>query len=222
MNFSREGKIFLVSLEGICLQPYSDSVGVKTIGIGATISEIPDIATIPWDTGYTMAAVFALLDKSLKKYVDAVNAVVDVALLQHQFDALVSMCYNVGTGRVKARHGGIAGSTAVKRINAGSPIGTVPMGLMGTEDEEWNVSWITDRSIEQEEDIMFGAAKGTIVDAMLMWNKPSEIIGRRRREARLFANGNYGDGKAQLFPVNPITHKPLYRNSRIINVAEYL
>lgn len=182
---SEKGKIFLIVNEGICLSPYLDSVDVKTIGIGSTVSDIPNIASISYDTVYTMTEILELLDKGLAKYVNAVNAALDVPIAQHQFDALVSLCYNIGTGKVKSRVGGLSGSTAIKRINAGEP-------------------------------------SASVAQAILMWNKPPEIIGRRKKEAKLFTSGIYGATKAQIFPVNPITHKPQYGKSKVVDVAELL
>jgi len=184
-QFSTRGKIFLIVNEGIALSPYLDSVGVKTLAIGATVSEIPNIADMPWSHTVTMKEALDLLDIGLKKYVNAINSVLDVPITQYQFDSLVSLCYNIGTGRVGKREGGLAGSTAIKRINAG-------------ESPE------------------------SVAQAILMWNKPPEIMSRRAREAKLYRSGIYGDTKAQLFPVDPKSHKPRYRGSKIIDVAELL
>lgn len=112
MRMSKEGKIFLAGLEGVAKTPYLDSVSVKTIGIGATVSEIPNIADMPWDFEVTVKTAFDLLDKSLVKYETAVNNGLKVEVPQHTFDALVSWIYNVGTGWVKK-------ATLIKVINAG-------------------------------------------------------------------------------------------------------
>lgn len=219
-EFSNKGKAFLITLEGICLSPYLDSVGVKTLGIGSTISDIPNIDDLPWDYTLTIEQALEQMNTGLKKYVDAVNSVLQVPVTQNQFDALVAITYNIGTGKVKSRVGGMAGSTFMKRINAKYKVGAVPMRML---EDRWDVSWITDPSIIYEEELVYGfTSGGTIVDAILMWNKPSEIIGRRRKEAQLFASGNYGEGRAQLFPVNHITHKPMYNKSKIINIMEYV
>jgi len=82
MEFSTKGKIFLIMNEGICLTPYLDSVGVKTLAIGATVSEIPDIAKMSWDHTITMQEALDLLDKGLAKYVNAVNTVLELPITQ--------------------------------------------------------------------------------------------------------------------------------------------
>ena len=52
-----------------------------------------------------------LLQQDIKPKVAAVNARVSVALLQGQFDAVVSWTYNLGEGALKS-------STMLKKINA--------------------------------------------------------------------------------------------------------
>jgi len=44
-------------------------------------------------------------------------------MLQHQFDALVSICYNIGVG-------GLSKSTFVKRINSGNSVDSIVSGIM--------------------------------------------------------------------------------------------
>ena len=48
----------------------------------------------------------------LKKFESAVNSAVTVPINQNQFDALVSLAYNIGTGAFKE-------STLIKKLNAG-------------------------------------------------------------------------------------------------------
>ena len=179
MQTSKQGKAEIASYEGASLTKYLDSVGVQTIGIGATVSEIPDIKQWAWDKELTLEQVFDLFTESLVKYENAVNKAVKVPLAQHQFDALVSICYNIGTG-------GLSKSTFVKRIN----------------NKE---------------------SMPRIVDAIMMWDIPKEIIGRRRKEAKLFSTGVYsGNGTTTLFPVSPTSKLPLYRKGKQINCLQYL
>lgn len=123
MQTSRTGKMFITSLEGICLSKYLDSVGVWTIGVGATRSEIPDLAGWSADRKLTIEEAFKLLDHSITKYEDAVNKALMVSVQQHQFDALVSVCYNIGTG-------GLAKSTFIRRINSNMNSLAIAQGIL--------------------------------------------------------------------------------------------
>lgn len=216
MELSEEGKIFITSLEGICLNLYLDSVNVRTIAIGATVSEIPNIAELPWTYSITMKEAFELLDKSLGKYVRAINNALKVNIKQHQFDSLVSICYNIGTG-------GATGSTFMKRINAGSPMGRALTGFVDVDDFVDELDRTAEGGSYEEaiEERSF-AGGGTIADAIMMWKHPKEIIGRRKKEVRLYTTGYYGDGKALVFPVNSSNHKPNYSRGRIVDVKDYL
>ncbi len=176
MNTSLKGKIEILGHEGICLSPYLDSVGVWTIGGGTTRSEIPGLNGSHPDL--TIQQALDLFSISLTKYENAVNQVVHVQVSQEQFDALVSICYNIGTG-------GLSGSTFVKRINAGNSV-------------------------------------DSIVAAIEFWNKPPEIMGRRKKEAKLYATGVYSNGgKCLIFPVNA-NHKPMYGKGKEVNIGELL
>lgn len=127
MEISKRGKIELCCHEGVSLQPYDDSVGVVTIGIGATVSEIADLPKWPKTKSITIVEAFDLFDKSLEKYEKALNSCLTVEITQQQFDALVSMCYNIGTGGIKK-------STLIKRINSKDPI-----DLIKKEFDKWHI-----------------------------------------------------------------------------------
>ncbi|WP_404977660.1 glycoside hydrolase family protein [Ancylobacter sp. 3268] len=60
----------------------------------------------------TAAEAYAIFARDLIQYEDAVRVVIVVPLTDHQFDALASVCYNIGTG-ASAR------AAFVKPINAG-------------------------------------------------------------------------------------------------------
>lgn len=216
MQTSKLGKAEIAHSEGVSLTKYLDSVGVHTIGIGATVSEIPDIKQWAWEKALTLEQVFDLFSQSLVKYENAVNKAVKVPLEQHQFDALVSICYNIGTG-------GLSKSTFVKRINSGSPIGSLPRSLLPEQPYEWFLDR-TDTSVIQEEDVILSArGGGSVVEAIMFWTKPKEITGRRRKEAKLFSTGVYsGDGTTMLFPVSTKSRLPLYAKGKRINALQYL
>jgi len=108
MKVSHRGLLAIEGREGVRLKAYRDSKGLPTIGVGHLI--------VPGD-GYSMSSRItqaecdALFAKDIQVYENAVNKAVNVPLAQNQFDALVSVCLNIGTG-------GFTKSTIVKRLNA--------------------------------------------------------------------------------------------------------
>lgn len=113
MDISNQGLAELASYEALMLFPYLDSGGVKTVGIGSTSSDIFDLANWAWDKQITIKDAVDIYRRSLIKYVAAVNNALKVPVSQHQFDAIVSFTYNVGTT-------GMSKSTFIKLINKGA------------------------------------------------------------------------------------------------------
>ncbi len=115
MKTSKNGLIELANYEALSNTVYLDSVNVRTIGIGMTVSEIPDIKQWSWDRRLENDQCVRMFQESLVKYENAVIKAINqgVMVTQAQFDALVSITYNIGTG-------GMAGSTFMKRLNAGA------------------------------------------------------------------------------------------------------
>lgn len=101
----------LVGREALKTKAYLDSVGIWTIGVGHTAAAG---APIPYK-GLTISRdeALAIFARDLQSYEDAVRDAIKVPLADHQFDALGSICFNIGQG-------GFKGSTFVKRINAGA------------------------------------------------------------------------------------------------------
>lgn len=117
-KISNKGLAELCSYEAWASKPYLDSGGVKTWLFGATDSDIKKLSSVPWTQEETIEFGIEMLRKHVQKYVDAVNSELDVDITQEQFDALVSITYNIGTGNTKNDTGGMAGSTFMKRVNA--------------------------------------------------------------------------------------------------------
>jgi lysozyme len=108
---SPAGLVALIGREARKLAAYLDSVGVWTIGIGHTAAAG---APVPYrGLTITLAECDAIFARDIVQYEDAVRRAVKVPLADHQFDALTSICYNIGTG-------GLANSSFVKLINAGA------------------------------------------------------------------------------------------------------
>jgi len=124
MEMSKKGLIELAGHEGVCLSPYLDSVGVWTIGIGATRTEIPNLNGSHKDI--TMEEALELYKKSIVRYSNAINKALKANVSQEQFDALVSICYNIGTG-------GASNSTFMRRINDGHSLVSI-----GAAIKMWN------------------------------------------------------------------------------------
>lgn len=95
------------------LKAYRDIRGIATIGHGHKI--------VPGD-GLSLASVITpaeaeiLLLKDLQTAVNAVRRAVRVPVTQNQFDAMVSLAYNIGAGA-------FAGSDVVRLLNAGNVAG---------------------------------------------------------------------------------------------------
>lgn len=94
---STRGMIEIMSHEGICLEPYLDSVGVWTIGIGQTKSDDIDPKNM---SKITLQQAIDLFKRKIKQYTDAVDAL-KLDLTQTQYDALTSLCYNFGPGNLR-------------------------------------------------------------------------------------------------------------------------
>lgn len=100
MKTSAQGLIDIAYHEGICLQPYLDSVNVWTIGLGHTaMAGPPDPQSVK---ELTIKEAFDLLKADIVKYEAPVIQFGPKDLAQHEFDALVSFCFNVGPGNLRS------------------------------------------------------------------------------------------------------------------------
>lgn len=106
---SQKGIDFLGNEEGLILHPYKDSVGVWTIGYGNTYYE-DGTKVKSTDKPITKERAVQLFRTILKHYEMAVYSVTRDDINQNQFDAMTSLCYNIGVG-------GFRSSTVVKRVN---------------------------------------------------------------------------------------------------------
>lgn len=91
MKISDNGIQFIKDCEGEKLTAYRDSVGVWTIGVGHTKNVGPGMRI-------SAEQSLAFLRDDLAETEAAVNKLVKVALTQNQFDALISLTFNIGSG----------------------------------------------------------------------------------------------------------------------------
>ena len=95
MQLSDIGVDLITNFEGLKLDPYNDSRGFATIGIGHLIRRGP---VIPEDKSITKQQAYDLFKTDSAWAQKAVSTLVKVPLSQHEFDALVSWTFNLGSG----------------------------------------------------------------------------------------------------------------------------
>lgn len=111
MKIDRAGFELIKQFEGCRLTAYQDSVGVWTIGYGLTSAA--GFAKV--DQGMTISQQQAdsWLVETVIPYEQAVVKAIHKPMTQKQFNAMVSLCYNIGQGA-------FASSSLVRDFNAGN------------------------------------------------------------------------------------------------------
>ncbi|MBA1145936.1 lysozyme [Ectothiorhodospiraceae bacterium WFHF3C12] len=112
---SDEAVDLLKSIEGLRLEPYDDQTGdpVDEWVPGATVGYGHLIGRDEWDRyrdGVSEQQAESLLESDLAPFVQAVQTQVRRRLKQHEFDALVILVFNIGTGA-------FAASSVLKMLN---------------------------------------------------------------------------------------------------------
>ena len=121
MRISENGIEFIRQLEGEKLTAYPDIVGIWTIGVGHT--GFVDGKPVARGMAITKEKSKEILTADLKRFESAVNDAVKVTLTQNQFDALVSLAFNIGEGA-------FARSTLLNKLNAGDKKGAAEQFLV--------------------------------------------------------------------------------------------
>jgi lysozyme len=116
MILSPVGTALIQSFESLALTAYQDQGGVWTLGYGHVIG------VKPGDT-CTQAQADAWFQSDVAWACRVVNNDVDVAMTQGQFDALVSLCFNIGGGNFH-------GSTLLRKLNGGDAAGAADQFLL--------------------------------------------------------------------------------------------
>lgn len=121
MQLSPAGIELLKALEGVEPEPYRDSAGLLTIGAGHCLTKDELSAgkiycgdrVLRWKDGpLSDAEIDALLAEDVGWAEAAVEVAVRVPLEQHQFDALVIFCFNIGANAFRE-------STLCRLLNEG-------------------------------------------------------------------------------------------------------
>lgn len=131
--------------EGLRLKSYKDVGGVKTIGYGHTGSGASK-------SKITEQEAEQLLVQDVQDAEQAVADLVNVPLEQNQFDALVSLVFNIGAGAFK-------NSTLLKKLNAGDVDGATKEFLRWNKVKGRVVSGLTNRRRQEAQLFSSGGAQ---------------------------------------------------------------
>jgi len=105
------GRDFMAKEEGIMLHVYPDSAGIWTIGIGCTWYPGGKRVTKYDPVLPNEQAAWDLFEKVNEHFLMTVYSTTRDDINQNQFNALLSLCYNIGASDFKQ-------STVLKRVNA--------------------------------------------------------------------------------------------------------
>jgi lysozyme len=94
-GLSAEGLAFIAGREGFRARPYRDAVGVPTIGYGETQGVRPGMV---WTRAHALAQLKTRAERDYGRPVLAAAKAAGITLSQHEYDALVSLTYNLGAG----------------------------------------------------------------------------------------------------------------------------
>lgn len=121
MQTSARGRALIEQREGVRLKAYTDSRGIWTIGCGHTGAAGPPHVS----PGMTITAAEAddILSADLAKFEAAINAALKIALADHEYDACVSLAFNIGDPE-------FCGSTVLHKLNAGDRHGAADAFLL--------------------------------------------------------------------------------------------
>jgi lysozyme len=111
-KLDQAGIDFIIKEEGVILHPYKDSVGVPTIGCGMTYYPATGKKVTMADPPITLNQAKEMFAQIVKPYELAVYSTTRDDITQNEFNAQVSLAYNIGVGAFK-------GSTVHRLCNAG-------------------------------------------------------------------------------------------------------
>lgn len=93
MQLSEKGGQFIRKWEDFAPKPYKDIVGVVTWGFGHA-----RVGNEPIPKQVSLAQAMSLFDRDIEPFEAILNRALTTQLNQNQFDALMSVLYNVGPG----------------------------------------------------------------------------------------------------------------------------
>ena len=98
MNVSKAAIALIKHHEGVRSRPYRCPANLWTVGVGHLIGDgksLPD----SWNRTFTKEEIDGLLKSDLRRFELGVHKMLpNVPLRQHEFDAIISFCFNLGLG----------------------------------------------------------------------------------------------------------------------------
>ena len=98
MNVSKAAIALIKHHEGVRSRPYRCPANLWTVGVGHLIGDgksLPD----SWNRTFTEAEIDGILKSDLRRFELGVHKMLpNVPLRQHEFDSIVSFCFNLGLG----------------------------------------------------------------------------------------------------------------------------
>jgi lysozyme len=98
VNVSKAAIALIKHHEGVRNRPYRCPANLWTVGVGHLIG---DGKSLPesWNRTFTEAEIDGLLKSDLRRFELGVHKMLpNVPLRQHEFDAIISFCFNLGLG----------------------------------------------------------------------------------------------------------------------------
>jgi lysozyme len=137
MAIAKSTLAYITKEEGVRNKAYKDTKGLWTIGVGHLIKADEQHLI---NATLTDEQVEELLRSDLRWCSDAVESAVRVPLSQNQYDALYSLCFNIGETNFRK-------STVVKRINENDLKGAADAILM------WNKPAVLEKRRKREREL---------------------------------------------------------------------
>ena len=98
MNVSKAAIALIKHHEGVRNRPYRCPANLYTVGVGHLIG---DGKSLPesWNRTFSQEEIDGLLKSDLRRFELGVHKMLpNVPLRQHEFDAIISFCFNLGLG----------------------------------------------------------------------------------------------------------------------------
>ena len=98
MNVSKAAIALIKHHEGVRNRPYRCPANLWTVGVGHLIGDgksLPD----SWNRTFSQEEIDGILKSDLRRFELGVHKMLpNVPLRQHEFDAIISFCFNLGLG----------------------------------------------------------------------------------------------------------------------------